>query len=230
MDNIEESVAPTRSFVQHVFNFDVETKGDLMNLLQYSVLAIIPIVLLNKLIQNYVPEVDEEKGSLELTVEVLAQLSLLLVGMFFINRVVTYLPMYSGKDIGVINIAHMLLGFLVIVLSLQTKLGEKVDILAQRVVELWGGPEEKHVEQPKNIVKVSQPISQQMPIHQPSQADALARSMDMSPTQMPMPQQQPQQQQQPQSQPQQGYGMNFDSMYQEPMAANDGFGAFGSIF
>lgn len=225
MDNIEESVAPAKGFVDHVFNFDIETKGDLMNLLQYSVLAIIPIVLLNKIIQTYVPEVDEDKSSLELTIEVLAQLSLLLVGMFFINRIVTYLPMYSGKDIGVINIAHMLLGFLVIILSLQTKLGEKVDILAQRIVELWTGPEEKPVEQPKNIVKVSQPISQQMPVHQPSQADALARSMDMAPTQMPMPQQQ--QQQQPQNY---GGGMSFDGMYQEPMAANDGFGAFGSIF
>jgi hypothetical protein len=230
METLEETTTKTKGFINHVFSFDNETKGELMNLVQYSLLAIIPIVLLNKTIQNYVPEADDDKGSAEILLEIVLQLAVLLSGMFFINRLVTYLPMYSGKELGNVNLIHVLLAFLIIVLSLQTKLGEKVEILSNRVIELWSGPKQQIQEQPKNIIRVKQPISQQinthqqsMPTHQPSQADNLARNMDMPSTQMPMIQ--PQQQTQSiNTQP------DFDSMYQEPMAANEGFSAFGSVF
>jgi hypothetical protein len=227
METLEETTTKTKGFINHVFSFDNETKGELMNLVQYSLLAIIPIVLLNKTIQNYVPEADDEKGSAELLLEIIIQLSVLLSGMFFINRLVTYLPMYSGKELGNVNLIHVLLAFLIIVLSLQTKLGEKVEILSNRVIELWTGPKQQVKEQPKNIITVKQPISQQIPTHQPSQADSLARSMDIPPTQMPITQPQPQYQQQTQNISNQP---DFDAMYQEPMAANEGFSAFGSVF
>lgn len=231
METIEETTTKTQGFVNHVFNFDNETKSELMNLVQYSILAIFPIVLLNKVIQNYVPEADEEKGSPEVLLEIILQLSILLTGMFFINRVVTYLPMYSGKELGNVNLIHVILSFLIIVLSLQTKLGEKVQILSDRIIELWTGPrEEEQQEKSKNIIRVKQPISQQMPTHQPSQADSLARSMDIPQTQMPMPQYQQQHQQQVQEPSHTQSQPNFDQMYQEPMAANEGFSAFGSVF
>lgn len=242
METLEDSTTRTpKTFINYVMNFDDETKGDLMNLFQYGVLAIIPIILLNKSIQKFVPEVDEEKGSAEITLEVFLQLGILLFGMFFIHRIVTFLPMYSGKDIGSINILNVIIGFLVIVLSLQTKLGEKIEILTDRVLELWNGPQEKrqHNEAPKNIIKVSQPISQQMPTHQPSQSDNLARQMP-PPTQRPMVPQEPGishqmyedslgntiHSQQPEQQQQ---APAFDQMYQEPMAANESFGGFASF-
>ena len=234
METIEETTTKTKSFVNHVFNFDAETKGDIMNLIQYSVLAIIPIILLNKLIQNYVPAADENKGSLEIGAEVLIQLTILLSAMFFINRVITYLPMYSGKNLGEVNLVSMILGFLIIVLGLQTKLGEKVEILSNRVVELWSGPKEEPEQQAKNIVKVRQPITQQMPTHQPSQSDNLARSMDIPPTQAPMPPTQaPTSQQNASELGQQMYQnsmnvQNVDNMFQEPMAANEISGGFAS--
>lgn len=239
METLEDSTTRTsKTFMNYVLSFDDETKGDLMNLFQYGVLAIIPIILLNKSIQKFVPEVDEEKGSIEITLEVFLQLAGLLFGMFFINRIATFLPMYSGKDIGSINLLHMVIGFLVIVLSLQTKLGEKVEILTDRVIELMLGPQEtkQQTEQPKNIIKVSQPISQQIPTHQPSQSDHLSRQMPPPSTQAPLVPQAPglshqmyedsmrnsignQQPQQP----------AFDQMYQEPMAANEGLGGFSSF-
>jgi hypothetical protein len=50
---------------------------------------------------------------------------------------------------------------LVIILSLQTKLGEKVSILVDRIVELWEGPKDtKKYKKGNGNVKVSQPISQ----------------------------------------------------------------------
>ena len=239
METIEQSSTKTTSFVNHVLNFDAETKGEIMNLIQYSVLAIIPIILLNKLIQNYVPAADENKGSLEIGAEVLIQLSVLLSGMFFINRVVTYLPMYSGKKLENVSLISMILGFLIIVLGLQTKLGEKVEILSNRIIELWTGPSEApQKEQPKNIVKVRQPITQQMPsrqqvqqpTHQPSQSDNLARNVSIPPTQAPMSQQTSPGLSEQMYESSMGV-QNVDNMYQEsmqPMAANEALGGFAS--
>lgn len=238
METIEETTNKSKSFVKHVFNFDSETKGDMMNLVQYSVLAIAPIIVLNKLIQNYVPQADDTKGNIEIIIEIFGQLSLLVLGMFFINRIVTFIPMYSGKELGNVNLINMILGFLIIVLGLQTKLGEKVEILTTRVIDLWGGNDEEPETNSKNIVKVKQPISGRTPTHQPSQADNLARSMELPPpTQQPLPPpQQTQQQTQAPGLSHQTYSdslhsQNVDNMYQEPMepmAANDGFGAFAS--
>ena len=62
------------SFFKHVFNFDEDTKTQIMNISQYAVTAIIPIVLLNKTIQNVIPEADDSKKSLEILAEVVGQI------------------------------------------------------------------------------------------------------------------------------------------------------------
>jgi len=54
-----------------------------------------------------------------------------------------------------------------ITMSLQTKLGEKVSILVDRVMELWNGKTEKKKPVKNGNVKVSQPISGQVAISQP---------------------------------------------------------------
>ena len=50
----------------YVFNFNDENKNELMNLIQYAVLAIIPIVLILKSVKTIFPEDDENKGSIEI--------------------------------------------------------------------------------------------------------------------------------------------------------------------
>ena len=54
------------------------------------------IIFLNKIIQKFIPEADDTKGSFELLAEILAQIMAMFIGIVFINRVVTYLPTYSG--------------------------------------------------------------------------------------------------------------------------------------
>ena len=54
----------------------------MMNIIQYTVLALFLIVMLNKLMQKYVPEADDEKGSLELLAEVVIQLVFMFVGYY----------------------------------------------------------------------------------------------------------------------------------------------------
>jgi hypothetical protein len=118
---------------------------------------------------------------------------------------------------------------LVIILSLQTKLGEKVSILVDRVIELWEGPKDTKKGK-KGNVKVSQPISQ----NQIAMSQSLNSMGSTSISALP-----PIQSQQ---------SPNYDQMYQQdstplinaatpgmegfdPQPANGGgIGAFGSVF
>ena len=83
-EDISEIIKPDQGFISHVFNFDNKSKNELTNIIQYSILAIFPIVILNKTIQRFIPEADETKGSIEVLIEIILQLGLIFVGMFFI--------------------------------------------------------------------------------------------------------------------------------------------------
>jgi hypothetical protein len=97
LDELSKTTSGKPGFFKHVFNFDEDSKAEMLNLIQYIVLALIPVIILNKLMQKYVPEADDEKGSLEITAEVLAQVLFMFFGILLINRIVTYLPTYSGE-------------------------------------------------------------------------------------------------------------------------------------
>ena len=184
-------------FFKHVFNFDEESKCEILNIIQYAVLSLVPIIILNKIMQKYVPEADDEKKSIEILAEVLAQVIFMFLGIFFIHRIIT---------------------------SLQTKLGEKISILVDRLVELWEGP--KDTKKGKNgngngNVKVSQPISQnQLTMNQSLNSMGSTSINSLPPPQM---QQMPSYDQTPQ-----GSAQVMESF--EPEAANGGFSAFGSAF
>ena len=87
---ISQKVKPT--FLNHMLRFDDETKHELSNIIQYVVLAIIPIVTVNKLMKKYIPDADEEKGTFEISFEILIQLIVLLIAIYYINRLIIYIP------------------------------------------------------------------------------------------------------------------------------------------
>jgi len=156
---MDTSVDTKQNFFKHVFNFEDDSKADMLNIIQYSLIAIIPVIILNKTMSKYVPEADETKGSLEVVAEVIVQIIIMFVGLLMIHRVITYVPTYSGMKYPDFNIIFIILAVLMITLSLQTKLGEKVSLLFDRVIELWDGKSEKPKKQGGGNVKVSQPIS-----------------------------------------------------------------------
>ena len=163
MDSSDE---PKESFMKHVFFFDDKSKADLLNLTQYSLISVVPIVLLNKLIAKFVPEADDQKGSLEISAEILLQVFVMMFGLYMINRFITYFPTYSGVEYANINVIYIVLAALMITISLQTRLGEKTNILVERITELWEGKPSKNAKNTKNNnnnnnVKVTQPISGQ---------------------------------------------------------------------
>jgi hypothetical protein len=231
MDTLDES----KSFFKHVFNFDDDSKTEILNILQYSLLAIIPVVILNKTMQKYVPEADEAKSSVEVTAEVIIQVIVMFIGLLLIHRMVTFVPTYSGAAYPEFHIVYIVLGVLMITMSLQTKLGEKVSLLVDRLLELWNGKpdpkKKKGGSSSSSAVKVVQPISGGNPMGGYTEGTAISALPTMAAPTQQVP--------------------DYDSMYRpdttqmvgaatpgvvegmtpyEPMAANSvlGGGAFGS--
>lgn len=149
-----------KSFLSHVFSTTEEGKAEVLNVVQYATLGVIPVVVLNKLVQRFIPEADSENSTLELSVEIFLQLIIMFCGVIVIHRIITYFPTYSGFKYDNLTLTNVILTFLIVILSIQTKLGIKVNILADRAYELWNGPQEN--------VKVSK---KQQNNHVVSQAD-----------------------------------------------------------
>ena len=235
MDSSDDS----KGFLKHVFNFDDDSKYDILNIIQYAIIALIPVIILNKSMSNYVPEADDKKSSVELSAEIIIQIIVMFIGLLLIHRVVTFVPTYSGVKYPDFNIVFIILAVLMITLSLQTKLGEKVSILFDRLMDLWNGTDSSKKKGKSGNVKVTQPIAGQqqqmggsitgqvMPQSQTTYTDGTAiNSLPTSSSTQQLP--------------------NYDNMYkqqntplvnaatpggmegfQEPMAANEAFGGFG---
>ena len=161
---MESSDDTKKNFFTHVFSMDDASKSDLLNVLQYALLAIIPVVVLNKSMQKFVPEVDEQKGSLEILAEIVIQVIAMFIGLIIIHRMITFVPTYSTVKYPEYSVLFIVLAVLMITMSLQTKLGEKVSVIVDRIGDLWNGTSSNTKnakgKNGKNAnVKVSQPIS-----------------------------------------------------------------------
>jgi len=171
-----------KTFFSHVFSTNEEGKAELLNVIQYSLLGIIPIVILNKLISRFIPEADPDNSSLELLAEIFIQIVIMFCGIIIIHRVITYIPTYSGFKYESLVLTNVILGFLILVLSIQTKLGIKVNIIVDRIYELWEGTSSSSSSGGGSSSSYSKktPVSK----HMPSQADHLDNSfmqVDMFP-------------------------------------------------
>jgi len=240
---MESSEGSDKNFFKHVFNFDDDSKSEILNIIQYALLAIIPIVILNKLMFNYVPEANDNKGSLEITAEIVTQVIVIFIGLLFIHRIITFVPTYSGLKYPDVSIIYVILSILMITMCLQTKLGEKVNILVERVVDLWEGktgsknnkkkktPTTQNVSQSTNQQAVNQSLySDGTSINSlPTNDMSAPLTSQMAPQQLPDYNSMYRQD----TTPMPGAatpGGNMEGFSNEPMAANSvlGGGAFGS--
>lgn len=120
------------SFFSHVFNFEQESRNEMVNIVQYTIFSIVFITILNRGIQDYMPEVDKDKGSIAIFVEIAIQCIVLFLGILFIHRIITYIPSVSGAKYADQNIIAFILPTLILLLS-TSRLGEKVGILIDRL-------------------------------------------------------------------------------------------------
>ena len=219
MDHVAELTGGKESFLKHMTKFNEDTKTELSNMCQYMLIAYLPILGLNKLVQTYVPEADDRKNSLEIMAEILLQVIVMFLGMYIIQRFITYFPTYSGEKYSNFHIENIIMVTLFIILSIQSKLGEKTNILMERGYDAMFNSSSKK--------KKSKSAGQ-------SQTQGVISNNiigDTTPISS-LPSIQPVQQQQQQSNP------NYNNMYQsnptplvdasEPMPANAMGSAFGS--
>jgi len=200
----KQESAPTTSsantIIKHIFKFDDDTKSTLMNLSQYMVLAIIPVAILQNISEKVFPEFDASKGTMELLAEILGQSLMTLMGLFFIHRVITAVPTFSGSAMGDLNLFSIVVVFLLTSFMFDVKVEKKFKAISERMMDLWDGKssddkkKQGHKKQGGgSVVSVSQPISRGgAPTHSPSRADYLnSPNAQTSATQMLPPVQQP---------------------------------------
>ena len=94
-DAISDSTKKTEGFFKYVFKMGDYEQSVLMNIAQYTVLAIIPVIIVLYVNHYYIPDVDEEKGSLTILAEMFGQLFFILFSFYFIHRIICYFPILS---------------------------------------------------------------------------------------------------------------------------------------
>jgi len=234
----KQESAPTTSsantIIKHIFKFDDDTKSTLLNLSQYMVLAIIPVAILQNISEKVFPEFDASKGTMELLAEILGQSLMTTIGLFFIHRVITAVPTFSGSAMGDLNLFSIIVVFLLTSFMFDGKVEKKFKAISARMMDLWDGKssddkdKKKQVPKGGSVVSVSQPISRGgMPTHAPSRADYLnSPNTQTSSTQMMPAQQQPQS-----SLPTQEVSKQeqYSNLPLEPAAYNSGGGGFATF-
>tara|TARA_Y100000389_G_scaffold204526_2_gene257712 strand:+ start:6165 stop:6833 length:669 start_codon:yes stop_codon:yes gene_type:complete len=217
MDNdVSVNLSEPSNFFKYLIDIDSENKKELSNIVQYAILAIVPVLIILKSVKHFIPEEDNSKGNLELSLEIIGQIVFIFVMMWYSDRIIRYIPTYSGSTYQELNPINFILPFLIIMTTLQTKFGFKINILVDRLLKYWNGEtvqEIPHKEVPKEPV--------QIPTHQNSQADNLDTNQllpsDRSVTNIP----------QTVTQTNQDFSQMYQNSVQEPMAANSGVDTFG---
>jgi len=226
------TINDTVGFFKTVFDFEEDSKSEIANMVQYVILAIIPTIIILKAVKYAIPEEDDSKGSLEIFVEIISQMAFIVIAMYLSNKAIKYVPTYSGtKYIGSNDLSVLLLPFVILLLTMQTKIGTKVNILFDRAVQLWQGTTDASSGNAKPpTVKLSQPLAGQ---HYASRADSIDTNQLLphvpSPsTQMPSQGPDTNQMYRAQPTPMPGSASPGNMDYSEPDAANNGGGNFGS--
>lgn len=162
------------SFFSYMFTLSQKDKMEMMNIVQYIGLALIPIILLVYLMKLYLPSFDPYKGNIEILVEVLIQLVVLIVFFWFVHRFIMFIPTYSKENYSNMNVFHFIIPFLFILFTLETNVSKKVNLLLNRVM-IYLGLEKEHM-QDVNIeeeiytppsITPSIPLPNPEPINQP---------------------------------------------------------------
>jgi hypothetical protein len=165
MDRKEEDEENKKGFFEYIFNFNRENMENISNMWQYTFIAIPLVLICLKLLNALSPEVDETKGSLEIFLEIFISINVLLLTIWFVNKIIRYIPTRSKTSYHTFNETNFILPFLIILFTIDTKLGNKINILIDRLFDLYNGKtnlnngNNKKNAQNQQDVKTTQPIS-----------------------------------------------------------------------
>ena len=126
------------SFINYMFSLADGEKIELINTLQYIILAIIPILLIIKIINNYIPPFDNKKSTVEVAIELIVQLGVLFTLFFFIHKLILFIPTYSKQDYPTIQFLPIVLPLMFVLFTLDKNFGEKAHLLIERILIMLG--------------------------------------------------------------------------------------------
>lgn len=126
------------SFFSYMFTLSVLEKNEMINLVQYIVLAIIPITILLKLMKTYIPLDNPKKASVEIIIEVILQLVLIFVSFWIIHKMIMFIPTYSGSPFPKLNVIQLVIPVFFLLICMKTSISEKVSILLERILIALG--------------------------------------------------------------------------------------------
>ena len=118
--------------------FDSKTKVDLLNLAQYALLGVGPVVLMLKTIKNYFPNANESKGTPELALECTLEILFILLHLLHPPLHLLY-PDVQRRQVRQRQLYADGADVLVILFTIQTKLGTKINILVRRATHVVEG-------------------------------------------------------------------------------------------
>ncbi len=131
-DEFIQTGGEVESFFSYMVNLTQKDKSEMLNVVQYIALAIIPISLVVKMMKMYLPPFDDYKGSIEILIEVVLQLVVLLILFWFIHRLIVFIPTYSKESYSSMNVFHFILPFIFILFTLETTISKKANLLLKR--------------------------------------------------------------------------------------------------
>ena len=152
----------SKSFFSYMISLNPNEKNDLLNMLQYSVLAIIPIIIILKLMKKYIPSENDKKASIEILIELVLQLMIIFASFWFIHRLIAFIPTYSTVPYPHFNIIQLVIPITFILFSMNSSISEKATILLNRALVAVGivkenCDEEEQVRKPNPNVAVVPP-------------------------------------------------------------------------
>jgi hypothetical protein len=119
-------------------SFTTEEKGQLLNMVQYCGLSIVPLLTALKLMKMYLPDNNSLKPTTDLIIEITLQLIITILVFFFIHKFILYFPTYSKIEYDNVTLLSALMPLLFLMFTLDTKISNKLNTLFDRLLNSLG--------------------------------------------------------------------------------------------
>tara|TARA_Y100000768_G_scaffold293297_1_gene227195 strand:- start:5832 stop:6536 length:705 start_codon:yes stop_codon:yes gene_type:complete len=139
-DNSSSPVSTSNhiSFVEYITSFTSKEKSQLLNLIQYGGLSVLPLLIILKLMKIYIPDDDPFKPTTEILFEIVIQIITIIVALFITHKIILYFPTYSNLDYDNFSLLSTLLPLFFLMFTLDTKFSNKLNTLFDRLLVALG--------------------------------------------------------------------------------------------
>jgi len=215
----------TKGFFSWVFYMDEKMKIELMNIGQYIGLAFFFLSLLVYLIDTYLPIIDETNSSFEIILKLLLFLYILFYSIYFINRIICYIPTFSANpypDYIMYDskfIFSSIVSIIIATISYHNSFKIGISTISNRIKDVTNNNETPKKKKKKVTINENENTTETQSL--PPMQNSLYTGNTTSINQLPIVNVQ-----------RNNYQEDFQNQesHPEPLPANEGGSAFGSIF